>query len=298
MLMPESQQCLVNGVFTASLPVNDRGYAFGEGAFETMRVDSGGIRLLRYHEERLRRACKQYEIPFNWPSILADLRKLLGANAGMSSASAVVKVTVSRASSGPGNYLAPPYSSNRSLQIRLLPELPKPGSARTLCISAIPLMPVQPDLAGFKLLTRTDYSMAAQRFLRKPLHELLFLDTCSYIADCIHHNIFWVESGRLFTPALGACGVHGVMRRAVIEVAGVLGIPVIQGDFLPATLASASEIFITNAVDYLVPVSSVVGSDAPPQKIVFDARQSPLFEKSIALKLQSRFKQMFLPHEC
>ncbi|MBW3568288.1 MAG: aminodeoxychorismate lyase, partial [Proteobacteria bacterium] len=46
---------LVNGVATDAVPVTDRGLAYGDGLFETMRARNGRLPLLDYHLERLYR---------------------------------------------------------------------------------------------------------------------------------------------------------------------------------------------------------------------------------------------------
>ena len=83
-------------------------------------------------------------------------------------------------------------------------------------------------------------------------------------------NLFWVSRGRLFTPTLEYCGVAGVMRDYVLEVAGKAGIDFETVTCTPETLAQAESVFLTNALGLRL-VSECNGnkydSDAVPFEI-------------------------------
>ena len=59
-------------------------------------------------------------------------------------------------------------------------------------------------------------------------------------------NLFFVTSGKLFTPSL-ACGpLDGITRRSITELAMTeLGLSVSEGKYRPDRLIAADEIFLT-----------------------------------------------------
>ena len=86
-LMPISQ---------ARVPVNDRGFLYGDGLFETLRADAGRVHFLTEHLERLAASARAFRLPFPenipWQERLAQL---LAAN-GLSRGPARVKILLTR----------------------------------------------------------------------------------------------------------------------------------------------------------------------------------------------------------
>jgi branched-subunit amino acid aminotransferase/4-amino-4-deoxychorismate lyase len=55
------------------------------------------------------------------------------------------------------------------------------------------------------------------------------------------------------------CGIKGVMRRVVLDAARTMRIRAVERDVLPAELAAADEIFVTNALFGIWPVTELDG---------------------------------------
>jgi 4-amino-4-deoxychorismate lyase len=72
-------------------------------------------------------------------------------------------------------------------------------------------------------------------------------------------NLFLVRDGALLTPRLDACGVAGIMRSVILELAGVQGIAWQRASLLPQDLANVEEVFVCNS---LIGIWPVVGIDA------------------------------------
>jgi 4-amino-4-deoxychorismate lyase len=70
-------------------------------------------------------------------------------------------------------------------------------------------------------------------------------------------NLFLVKNAGLFTPDLGRCGVSGVMRDLVIELAGRHNIPVRITAISIDELLDADEVFVVNSVIGLWPVAAL-----------------------------------------
>ena len=63
---------LINGTPADTVHAGDRGVHFGDGLFETMALDSGRVRLLAYHLERLEKGCRCLEIELPDRDLLRD----------------------------------------------------------------------------------------------------------------------------------------------------------------------------------------------------------------------------------
>ena len=89
--------------------------------------------------------------------------------------------------------------------------------------------------------------------------EPLLLDEDGSILETARANIFLVMDDGLHTPALDGRILPGTMRRRVIERAQRLGIPVFQHRLTSSDLARAHEVFATNALRGIVPITSCQG---------------------------------------
>ncbi|GAA3537570.1 hypothetical protein AFL01nite_12330 [Aeromicrobium flavum] len=92
-----------------------------------------------------------------------------------------------------------------------------------------------------------------------PGHEPLIIDTDGSVLETARANLFAVLDDGLHTPALDGRLLPGTVRARVIEVAGALGLPVLQHRMTTALLAEATEVFATNALRGIVPVTSCEG---------------------------------------
>jgi 4-amino-4-deoxychorismate lyase len=91
--------------------------------------------------------------------------------------------------------------------------------------------------------------------------EGLMSDTAGRIIGATMANVFLVKNGALLTPQLDCCGVHGIMRALVLELAALSGIRALETAIDKDTVASADEIFLTNALTGLRPVRRCAGRE-------------------------------------
>lgn len=103
-------------------------------------------------------------------------------------------------------------------------------------------------LAGIKHLNRLEQVLAQQEWDDPRIAEGFMLDTEGELVCATSCNVFLVRDGVLRTPDLRFCGVAGVMRARVILAAAELGIAVVEEPLWPDDVATAQEVFITNAV--------------------------------------------------
>ncbi|MBC9227068.1 aminodeoxychorismate synthase component I [Aeromicrobium sp. 636] len=92
-----------------------------------------------------------------------------------------------------------------------------------------------------------------------PGHEPLVTDTDGSVLETARANLFAVLDDGLHTPALDGRLLPGTARARVIELASALGLPVFQHRMTTADLATATEVFATNALRGIVPVTSCEG---------------------------------------
>jgi 4-amino-4-deoxychorismate lyase len=112
-----------------------------------------------------------------------------------------------------------------------------------------------PRLAGIKHLNRLEQVLARSEWDDEAIVDGVMLDGDGHLIDCTMSNLFLMIEGVLYTPDLSSCGVEGVMRSAVIETAHQHNIPVDIAPLKQTMLEQAQEIFITNALIGIWPVT-------------------------------------------
>lgn len=241
---------LVNGTDGAVDP-GDRGLAYGDGLFETMAVLNGKIRRLDLHLDRLMEGCRRLKITPPDPDAIRNDLEALRPDADR----AVAKLIVTR---GPGarGYLPTGNSeSTRIVGIGPWPDYPAANHTEGVAVRSCQLrLGENPLLAGLKHLNRLEHVLARMEWEAGPWDEGLLTDTSGSVVGGTMSNVFCVRGDTLLTPALRRCGVKGVMRRTVMELAPGQGLEVEESDFAPGLLNESDEIFLTNAVFGIWPV--------------------------------------------
>jgi 4-amino-4-deoxychorismate lyase len=246
-------RCWVNGIADPAVSAADRGLQYGDGLFETMSVRQGRIVLLERHLARLARGCERLGID-GIPA--AQLRRELQRAADEPDVG-VVKLIVTRGVQDRGYRPDPASVPTRIVTAYPAPAYPVDWARAGVRLHVCALrLSEQPRLAGLKHLNRLEQVLARQEWAERVAQEGLLLDAASRVIGGTMSNVFARIDGQLVTPSLERCGVAGVMREAVLELAASRGIACQQRDLQFAELLRAREVFVTNA---LIGVWPVVG---------------------------------------
>ncbi len=193
--------------------------------------------------ERLLEGCARLAIPLPDPECLKEETARLTANVEQ----AVIKIIITRGSGGRG-YRAPALPEPQRLVIRYpWPEYQVPQEGITLRLCETPLA-CNPRLASIKHLNRLEQVLARNEWHDEGVHEGLMLDLQGHVIEGTMSNLFAVRDGVLLTPDLTRCGVAGVMRRQVLEIAQKLGIACEIRNLRAEELCGMAELFVTNSI--------------------------------------------------
>jgi len=242
----------VNGRRARRIDCRDRGLQYGDGLFETMRVRHGVVRLLEYHLERLYSGCRRLAIE---PPAQGRLRGEIARVAALRR-DAVLKLIVSRGVGARGYRPSGRERCTRILCLGALPPHADPRAPVRLRICRLRLA-ANPGLAGLKTLNRLESVLARAEWRDPRVLEGLMLDTDGNLVCGTMSNLFVRRGSRLTTPLLDRCGVEGVMRRFVLELAPRLGLQPAMRRLRLQDLGAAEEIFMSNAVAGIMPVGEI-----------------------------------------
>ena len=248
----------VNGVLDAAISPMDRGFAYGDGIFETCRYSNGSIPLWNYHRERLLDSAARLNIPVNDHLLSQYLDSLLMHLSDEGIAQAVVKITVTRGVGGRGYRLPaqaiPTYCVGIFPGIRLQSEQYRNGVAVRICGLRLSQAPA---LAGMKHLNRLEHILARAEW-QDEFAEGLLLDAQGRVIEATVSNLFVVKNNQLYTPDLSGAGVAGIMRKTIIEkLAPMLGLACHIVDMELNFLRAADEVFLCNSVYGIWPVNTL-----------------------------------------
>lgn len=244
---------LVNGRASESFAITDRGLHYGDGVFETAAIQGGMVELWARHEARLKQGCNRLGIPLPESARLkSEIEKLcFGQTRG------VLKVIITRGSGGRG-YRPPTVAEcqpTRIVQVHPWPDYPANWRDDGICIRTCQTrLAQQPLLAGIKHLNRLEQVLARCEWQDPGIAEGVMLDTAERVISGTTSNVFFVRDGILHTPELSHCGIAGIVRSVVLEIAAALGISIQVGEYSLADLAQADEIFFTNSLIGVWPV--------------------------------------------
>ena len=245
---------LVNGMQTDAVSARDRGLTYGDGVFRTFPLRAGKPLLWRRQFAKLAHDCRVLKIDCPAPAVLERDLALIAAT----ESACVVKIIVTRGNGARGYAMPVPSTPTRIISASPLPECPtgfcEEGVRVHLCRTRLAL---QPALAGIKHLNRLENVLARSEWDDPEFAEGLMCDTDDNVICGTMSNLFIVKDGALHTPQLNRCGVAGVMRDLVIELAGehaiALKVAVIGID----ELLAADELFVVNSVIGLWPVAAL-----------------------------------------
>lgn len=241
---------LVNGQPSNSLPLDDRGLAYGHGVFETIQIKQGRCLLWARHMKRLLLGCQRLSIPAD-----ALESQLMHDCSQLPLIDGVLKIIVTRGSGGRGYAVADTMTPNRIVQYSPNPQWAdnpaREGIRARWCETRLAS---QPLLAGIKHLNRLEQVLARAEWQGSDIREGLLRDYRGHVVEGTMSNLFFVVDGRLSTPALHDCGVAGVMRDWLLEGAAVLGIDTEIDHYRPEQIEGASELFVCNSLIDIWPI--------------------------------------------
>lgn len=236
---------LIDGQRSDQINALDRGLAYGDGVFRTLRAVRGDIPYWRRHYRKLASDCAALSLECPVQSLLrAELAQLL-----MAEPECVVKIIVTRGVGGRG--FAFPSSARCT---RVVASFPSPVTRAKVDVLGVRVrwcetrLAIQPRLAGIKHLNRLENVLARSEWNDADIVEGLMLDREGRVVEGTYCNLFLVEQGRLITPELCNCGVAGVQRERVMEVAAQAGIPCSVEIVSQARVCNADQVLICNSV--------------------------------------------------
>lgn len=241
----------INGKAGDQLAVSDRGLAYGDGLFETIKVLGAKPLRLQRHLARLANGCQRLWLTVDLALVEAELLAF-AAQLG----EGVMKLIITRGEGLRGYVLPEPAQYMRIIQGSALPYYDLAHAHAGIKLFACQTrLARQPLLAGLKHLNRLEQVMARHEWQDTHYAEGLLLDAELEVIEGVFSNLFMVKDAALFTPALTHCGVAGVMRAEIIAYAQKMQIPCTEASITLEQFLAADEVFFCNSLYGIWPVT-------------------------------------------
>ena len=248
---------LVNGLPTEYIRVLDRGLMYGDGVFRTLLIRAGRPLCWQRHYAKLRADCAAL-------GIICPAADLLLFEMGRiieTTPNCVLKIIVTRGESKRGYAVSGDMEPTRILLANPIPQYPpsyhSEGIRMHLCSIRLAH---QPRLAGIKHLNRLENVLARQEWNDPAIAEGLLLDMEGNVIEGTMTNLFALCGNVLYTPELDRCGVAGVQRERILDLAGRLGLAVKVEDMPLIRIYDAEEVVLCNSVIGVWQVREMAGN--------------------------------------
>ena len=241
----------------ANILTQNRAFLYGDGVFETVKVINNKILFLEDHYFRLMSSMRviRMEIPMNFTMEYLEKQILALVNKNGLSASSRARITVYR--NDGGYYL--PQNNTVSFFIH--------AAALQSTLYSIEKMNYEVDL--YKDFYVTKQLLSSIKTTNKiinitgsifanenGLDNCLLLNDSKNVVEALHGNLFMVLDSKLITPPVSEGCLNGVMRKQIISLAKkIKNLEVIEAAISPFDLQKAEELFITNVIKGIQPIT-------------------------------------------
>ena len=256
----------------------DHGFLYGAGFFETFRTYEGHVFLFKEHMKRLRDALAEYRItfPYDDEEILHAVRELTDLSGGREGYFRLnVSAGVHDIGLAPAEYIEP----NVILFRKELAAVPRGTEKIGVWLETarnLPESSVRHKSHNYLNNVRGRLELPSLKD-----QEGLFLTAEGFVAEGITSNVFWMKDGTLYTPSINTGILPGITRAFIICSAKNANISVVEGEFPKMAVEQADEVFVSNAVQEIVPLNRVGNHFLPGASGVYYENLHKLYIQAI-----------------
>ena len=251
----------LNGTFVpkseAVIPVEDRGFLFGDGVYEATPAYGGEPFLLDRHLARLSRSLRALRIDYDLDAMPDIHRRLLAEN-GLDRASfSFIYVQVTRGAA-PRGHAFPSEPVPPTVYGFANPCVRPPRSRWEEGYGAVTVPDQRWSRADVKVISLVPNVLAQQAAVDAGVEDAIFVRD-GMALEGTHNNLFAVIAGTLVTAPASNHILHGITRGFVLERAAALGIRIEERSIPVDELRAADEAFFAGTTTEIRPTVQLDG---------------------------------------
>jgi len=264
--------------------LDDRGYCFGDGVYEVVRVYNGRAFAFSYHQDRLYRSMREMDIPVRMPpDELQELHEIMIEQSEITDGYIYLQITRGVT---PRHHAFERSKLEPQMYMFIKPITTDLGALQQ-GVKAITLPDERWARVDIKTLNLIPNILAQTKAEKKGAYTAILVRD-GIVTEGATSNVFVMKDGVCYTHPANHHILKGITRQLVVtRVAPTAGITIIEREFDEAFLKEADEIFFTDSIGGIIPITTLnrepVGDGKPGKAAKVLAEQlQHLMEEGLA----------------
>lgn len=264
--------------------LDDRGYCLGDGVYEVVRVYNGRAFAFSYHQDRLYRSMREMDIPVRMPpDELQELHEIMIEQSEITDGYIYLQIT---RGVSPRHHAFERSTLEPQMYMFIKP-ITKDLSVLQEGVKAITLPDERWARVDIKTLNLIPNILAQTKAEKKGAYTAILVRD-GIVTEGATSNVFVMKDGVCYTHPANHHILKGITRQLVVtRVAPTAGITIIEREFDEAFLKDADEIFFTDTIGGIIPITTLnrepVGDGKPGKAAKVLAEQlQHLMEEGLA----------------
>ncbi|WP_301389642.1 D-amino-acid transaminase [Enterococcus entomosocium] len=239
------------------IDIEDRGYQYGDGIYEVIRIYNGRCFMLGEHMTRLESSAQKIKLtlPYTIPQLTENL-KLLVKTEGITEGEIYLQIT--RGIASPRNHEFPSAGAVKGVVTANVIPFERPLEMQHAGLTATVLPDERWLHCDIKSLSLLGNLLALDQAIEAGFDDaLLQRDGC--FTEASASNLWFVIDGIVYTHPDGRLVLPGITKMKVLQLCQQLEIPYREEPVPVEALNNAQECFLTNSVWEIVPIVKVDG---------------------------------------
>ncbi|MDQ0337671.1 D-alanine transaminase [Caldalkalibacillus uzonensis] len=255
--MSETDIVLLNQSYVsrqdAKVDIEDRGYQFGDGIYEVIRVYGGQVFLMDQHLERLKRSAAEIQLKLSLS--LPELRqRLLDLVERTDLAEGMIYVQLTRGVAP--RYHGFPTPEVEAQLVAYTKRMERPLKQQHEGVKAALVDDIRWLRCDIKTVNLLPNVLAKQKATENGAFEAI-QHRNGTVTEGSSSNVFMVKQGVLYTHPATNLILNGITRQYIIDLCTKLNFTLHEQTFSVNDLLQADEVFITSTTSEIIPIVQV-----------------------------------------
>lgn len=235
----------------------NRGFLYGDGVFETLKIVDGKILFFEDHYFRLMAAMRivRMEIPMNFTLEYLEEQVLSLVKKNKIEQSARARITVYR--NDGGFYLPTNNTVSFLIQTSVIESPVYSISEKEYEVDLYKDFYIPKQLLStLKTTNKMIHVMGSIYAKENDLDNCILLNDSKNVVEALQGNLFMRMGNTLITPPISEGCLNGIMRKQILSLARKeTNLEVVEQTISPFDLQKADELFVTNVIRGIQPIT-------------------------------------------
>ena len=233
----------------AFVPIEDRGYQFGDAVYEYIASHEGKLFCSQEHLSRLERSMKELSFPKVSNTEINNAVNDLFEKSQIKRAGIYIQISRAVAPRFHG------FSNKEPAQIIMtIKKLPKIHPLAVKGISAISMEDFRWGRCDIKTVQLLPNCLCKQKAVDSGSYDAIFVSKDNIVREATSSNVFIIKNNTVFTHPLTNHILPGITRKIILEICKNKNIAVEENYFTLEQLYDADEVFLSGTTTEVLPI--------------------------------------------